>query len=296
MAYIGNTPAENYASFLTETFTVSATTNYTLSHAVANENDIRLVINGVVQQPGSGKAYTASGTTLTLSSATASGDSMYAVYLGRALQTVNPPNASVGTAQLAIEAATNAKVAPTIITGQTAETSIATDDLILLSDTSASGALKKMTRANFVSGIGGANTPAFALHKTSQQSFSTGSQVVVTWDVASIDTDSGVDLSNNKYVVPSGKGGTYFLNYHLGTDYGGRWIIGIFINGTVKIESDHTLENTGIYGMYHVSGIISLSAGDEIQAKYYALSGSGNIRHENSSTAKLTRLEGYRLV
>ena len=58
MAYIGNTPAENYASFLTETFTVSATANYTLSHAVTNENEIRLVINGVVQQPGSGKAYT----------------------------------------------------------------------------------------------------------------------------------------------------------------------------------------------------------------------------------------------
>ncbi|ADD94233.1 hypothetical protein [uncultured phage MedDCM-OCT-S04-C136] len=110
MSYIGNTPAENYASFLTETFTVSATTNYTLSHAVANENDIRLVINGVVQQPGSGKAYTASGTTLTLSSATVSGDSMYAVYLGRALQTVNPPNASVGTAQLADSSVTSAKL------------------------------------------------------------------------------------------------------------------------------------------------------------------------------------------
>ena len=50
---------------------------------------------------------------------------------------------------------------PTVITGQTAETSIATDDLILLSDTSASGALRKMTRANFVSGVGGTNTPAF---------------------------------------------------------------------------------------------------------------------------------------
>ena len=100
MAYLGNRPAESYASFLTETFTVSATTNYTLSHAVTNENEIRLVINGVVQQPGSGKAYTASGVNLVLSSATVSGDSMYAVYLGRALQTVNPPNASVGTAQL----------------------------------------------------------------------------------------------------------------------------------------------------------------------------------------------------
>ena len=110
MAYIGNIPAESYASFETETFTVSATANYTLSHAVTNENEIRLVINGVVQQPGSGKAYTASGTTLTLSSATVSGDVMYAVYLGRALQTVNPPNASVGTAQLADSSVTSAKL------------------------------------------------------------------------------------------------------------------------------------------------------------------------------------------
>jgi len=100
MPFIGNQPAESYASFETETFTVSATANYTLSHAVTNENEIRLVINGVVQQPGSGKAYTASGTTLTLSSATVSGDVMYAVYLGRALQTVNPPAGSVGASQI----------------------------------------------------------------------------------------------------------------------------------------------------------------------------------------------------
>jgi len=100
LAYIGNTPAENYASFLTQTFSVTATASYTLDHAVSNENDIRLVINNVVQQPGSGKAYTASGTTLTLSEATASTDVMYCVYLGRALQTVNPPNNSVNEAQL----------------------------------------------------------------------------------------------------------------------------------------------------------------------------------------------------
>jgi len=40
----------------------------------------------------------------------------------------------------------------TVITGQTAETSIADDDLILLYDTSAT-ALRKMTKANFVSGL-----------------------------------------------------------------------------------------------------------------------------------------------
>jgi hypothetical protein len=202
LSYIGNTPAENYASFLTETFTVSATASYTLSHAVANENEIRLVINGVVQQPGSGKAYTASGTTLTLTSATVSGDSMYAVYLGRALQTVNPPNASVG----------NSQTAPTIITGQTAETSIATDDTILIHDTSAS-ALKKMTRANFVSGIGGTNTPAFFVElNSSQSSVSDDTFTKVTFNNEEFDTDSAYDHSTNyRFTVPSGAAGKYLF-------------------------------------------------------------------------------------
>ena len=195
MAYIGNTPAENYASFLTETFTVSATANYTLSHAVTNENDIRLVINGVVQQPGSGKAYTASGTTLTLTSATASGDVMYAVYLGRALQTVNPPNASVG----------NSQTAPTIITGQTAETSIATDDTILIHDTSAS-ALRKMTRANFVSGIGGTNTPYFEAYQSSSQSgISSGTTTKITFNTERFRSEEHTSelqsQSTNSYAV-----------------------------------------------------------------------------------------------
>ena len=112
MAYLGNRPAESFASFEKQVFTiVNSQTAYTLSHSVTNENDIRLVVNSVVQEPGSGKAYTASGTTLTLSAALVNGtDEMYCVFLGRALQTVNPPNASVGTAQLADNAVTSAKL------------------------------------------------------------------------------------------------------------------------------------------------------------------------------------------
>mgnify|MGYP000716283218 CR=1 FL=1 len=219
MPFIGNQPAESYASFETETFSVSATTNYTLSHAVTNENEIRLVINGVVQQPGSGKAYTASGTTLTLSSATASGDSMYAVYLGRALQTVNPPNASVGTAQLASEAVTNAKVAPTIITGQTAETSIATDDTVLIHDTSA-GALRKMTRANFVSGIGGGITEADSFRLSATQAISSGTSTTLTGfsrDNESTFGKIGTGLSESSGIFTMGATGIYLLiaNFYL---------------------------------------------------------------------------------
>jgi hypothetical protein len=134
MGYLGNRPAESYASFERQVFTiVNSQTAYTLNHAVTNENDIRLVVNNVVQEPGSGKAYTASGTTLTLSAALVNGtDEMYCVFLGRALQTINPPNASVGSAQ----------VADTLISGQTALASEPADtDEFLVSD---AGTLKRI--------------------------------------------------------------------------------------------------------------------------------------------------------
>ena len=102
MPYVGNIPAEQYASFEVQHFTTSATTSYTLTHAVANELDIRLVLNNVIQQPGASYAYTASATTLTLSSATAGTDTMYAVYIGKAVQTVTPPDGSVSESKLQV--------------------------------------------------------------------------------------------------------------------------------------------------------------------------------------------------
>jgi hypothetical protein len=92
MPYIGNTPALDYISYAVQNFTVTAgTTVYTLDYSVANENDIRLVINNVIQRPGVSYAYSATGTTLTLTSATLATDTMYAVFIGRAVQTVTPP-------------------------------------------------------------------------------------------------------------------------------------------------------------------------------------------------------------
>ena len=112
MAYFGNVPARSFISFERQVFTiVNSQTAYTLSHSVTNENDIRLVINNIVQEPGSGKAYTASGTTLTLSAALVNGtDEMYCVFLGRAVGTVNAPAGSVSTSQLASDAVTTAKI------------------------------------------------------------------------------------------------------------------------------------------------------------------------------------------
>ena len=91
--YIGNAPGENFISISKQVFTiVNSQTAYSLDFPVESGNDIRLVINNVVQQAGSGKAYTASGQTLTLSEALTNGtDEMYCVFLGKARETVTVP-------------------------------------------------------------------------------------------------------------------------------------------------------------------------------------------------------------
>jgi hypothetical protein len=204
LSYIGNIPAESYASFETETFSVSATANYTLSHAVTNENEIRLVINGVVQQPGSGKAYTASGTTLTLTSATVSGDSMYAVYLGRALQTVNPPNASVGSAQ----------IADSLISGKTALGATPADtDELLISD---AGTLKRVDFSHLKS----ANTPAFQAYRSSTQTISGSTWTKVQFNTEIYDTDSDYDNSTNYRFTPT-TAGKYFCYFMVNSSWTG---------------------------------------------------------------------------
>ena len=147
MPFIGNKPADSFTSFAKQDFTTSATTSYTLDYPVANANEIALFINFVRQEPTT--AYTASGVNLTLTSATSATDDMYCVFLGKALQTVNPPAGSVGTSQLVDGAVTAAKLA--------------------------SGAV--------------ANTPAFSAKPSSNQSITANTWTKVTLGTENLDTD-----------------------------------------------------------------------------------------------------------
>jgi hypothetical protein len=132
MPFIGNQPALSYTSFAKQDFTTSATTSYALSQPVTNENEIALFINFVRQEPTT--AYTASGTTLTLTSATSATDDMYCVFLGKAVQTVNPPAGSVGISQLS---ATGTPSASTFLRGDNSFAAVSSD-YVLLASTDAS--------------------------------------------------------------------------------------------------------------------------------------------------------------
>jgi len=280
LPFIGNQPAESYSAFQKQDFSTSATTSYTLDHPVSNQNEIALFINFVRQEPTA--AYTASGTTLTLTSATASSDDMYCIYLGKAVQTVNPPSGSVG----------NSQVASTIITGQTAETSIATDDTVLIHDTSA-GALRKMTRANFVSGIGGTNASGFLVTKSANQSISADTWTHVTLDQEIFDTDSV--FASSTFTVPST--GKYYIFAHARVDTintreniqlalykGGSFFSGIFNDRVYANDSGHEI-------FCHFSGIVSLTASDEI--KLYARASSNAESVSGNSVGTPTGIESY---
>ena len=199
MAYIGTPPSNAFTSLLKQDFSTSATTGYTLDHAVNNANDIALFINFVRQEPTA--AYSASGTTLTLTSATASSDDMYCVYLGQALQTVNPPNDSVGASQLVDASITSGKLA---------------------------------------SGVLPTNTPTFLAKLSADQTLSNATYTKANFNTEVFDPQSTYDNSTNYRFTP-GVAGKYFIYGQAdleGSNITANWII-IKKNGSNLWGSHH---------------------------------------------------------
>jgi len=138
MAYIGKKPSDITRAIAThDTFTGDGSTvAFTLTQGASSANDLTVVVNNVRQEPGSSKSYTLVGRfTLTFNVAPEAADEIYVVNPTQVESIVEAGNISSGA-----------------ITGQTAETSVADGDLILVYDTSA-GALRKMTKANFAPAI-----------------------------------------------------------------------------------------------------------------------------------------------
>ena len=119
---------------------------------------------------------------------------------------------AVTAAQIADDAISEEHLDVTAITGHTAETSIADGDTLLIHDASAS-ALRKMTKANFVSGVGETNKPIFKV-RGSTQTISHNSDTKMTIDSEDIDTDNCFDLAGTKRFVPN-KAGKYFFTLSL---------------------------------------------------------------------------------
>jgi len=129
MAYIGRDP--QYGAFEKQVLTADgSTTTFTLDYTVGSSSSLLVSVAGVHQEPEVAYNLTTNGTQITFTAAPTSGDTVFVIFLGVALEV-----ATFGTGN---------------ITNRTelAERA-ATDDLFLIYDTSAT-ALKKIQTSNIV--------------------------------------------------------------------------------------------------------------------------------------------------
>ena len=148
MAYIGRDP--QYGAFEKQSITADgSTTTFSLDYTVGSSSSILVSVAGVHQEPETAYNLATNGTQITFTAAPASGDTVFVIFLGVALDI-----ATVGSG---------------VITSRTelAERA-ASDDTFLVFDTSA-GSLKKIQTSNIVkasvtrTGTGDGSTTTFTV-------------------------------------------------------------------------------------------------------------------------------------
>ena len=216
MAYIGKQPTVgNFVKL--DAITTSATATYNLTnggvaYSPQSANHCLVSLNGVIQEPtssGNVGGFTISGSTIVFTSALTSLDVIdFILVLGDVLNIGTPSDGTVGFS----------KVTSNLITGATAETTIAGGDSVLIYDDSAS-ALRKMTRTNLFSGVA-VNAPSFSVYRNGSQSVSSTTATKIQFDTEDFDTNSNFDSTTNYRFTPT-VAGYYQLNLQLTLDNNG---------------------------------------------------------------------------
>ena len=152
----------------------------------------------------------------------------------------------------------------------------------------------------------GGNTPAFNIDLNATQNVSSLTSTKVALNTARIDTDSGFDSSNNRWTVPSGKGGTYYVGFELnGASGNGSSQLNFLacelkINGSSYIGTNIDFRsNPARECKVNANFIIALSAGDylEIFGNNYVVGGQAYFGGGNSNAERnKSHLYGFKIT
>ena len=242
MAYIGKSPVIGNFVKLDAITAVNGQAAYTMQNGGSNFTDYESVnqflvsLNGTIQAPTD--SFTVSGSTLTFASNLSTGDVIdFIMVFGNSLSAGTPTDATV----------TAAKLNTTAVTGQTAETTVADDDTVLIHDTSAS-ALRKMTVANLTANAGTAGIT------------SSGGNITITNGNLVLGTaDKGIDFSANSALSD----GDATLSNELFDDYEeGTWTASVSAaSGSITVNtSNDECHYTKIGNRIFLSGSIGISS------------------------------------
>jgi len=166
------------------------------------------------------------------------------------------------------------------------------------SDTAASGQLWTATSATASDfQAGSAGTAVFKLITSGAVAVANQTHTKITWTSATYDTASGVDTTNNRWTVPSGYDGDYFLFGQIFIEAanaaGERADLNIRINNTARISTRiRAGGNPGGTQTYHIAGIYRLNATDYVELFIWHDQG-GSV--DAQANEEMTWLKGFKL-
>tara|TARA_R100000656_G_scaffold33800_1_gene29061 strand:+ start:48 stop:575 length:528 start_codon:yes stop_codon:yes gene_type:complete len=128
------------------------------------------------------------------------------------------------------------------------------------------------------------------LQKDGQQAVTDNTATKITSFTSVIDTDSAWDNTNNKIVIPAGKGGYYFVQAHIICDQASgtnssmdTYDLAIYKDGASLVGQSYRKKVDEDWGSVHISVILDLDAADELELYHKATAGGGTTTiYENS--------------
>jgi hypothetical protein len=258
MAYIGKQPVIGNFVKLDAISVVNGQAAYTMNNGGSaftnydNVNQFLVSLNGILQAPTD--SFTVSGSTLTFASNLATGDVIdFVIVLGNTLDIGTPSDNTVSLAKLT---ATGTKDATTFLRGD-----------------------------NTFAVAGGTNTPSFFATNGSAQTIPNATLTKIEYPTEVFDTDSAYDATNDKFVVPSGKGGKYFFHaaFKMGIDNDFNELRCVIYKNGSALYNTNTSHFHFESGM--VTAVLDLSATDYVEIYGYQSKGTGEntIADSNSN-------------
>ena len=278
MPYVGKSPVGGGFHKL-DALTASATDTYSLtlggaSYFPETANQLLVSLNGVIQ--ACQDSFTVSGSNLIFDSALTSSDSIdFVVALGDVLGVGSVTDGAVTTAKIANGAVTKAKIGTTELNLATIKDSTGTNTAMTIDS---SGHVLMPAK------------PAFFLNR-SGTAYTWGAGVA-QFDTVVIDTDSGWDATNYRYVFPVA--GIWWINvlWHNTTSQQTSGFIRK--NGSNYMFGYQSNPSGGYEGTLNIVVLMEVNAGDNVDFIGYSAASAG-VGTVTNGTVAASAFQGYLL-
>jgi hypothetical protein len=144
-------------------------------------------------------------------------------------------------------------------------------------------------------GFGVTNTPNFMIRQGTATSLVNATRTKVELNTAIFDTDSGLDAANDRWTVPTGKGGTYLITYSLrfqsATDFDSANAL-VYKNGSAF----YSIWGANVYYNTFAGSFLAVLAATDYLEMYGQQISGGAIDASTTDYGLQTYLGGVRLT